>query len=109
MAAGGGEAAEGRGDKSMRLERSGSCRSFGAEQEPSVTCSVSGSFWLLVWEQTVVEREAETGLEVLKVTEAAGPRLAPEESWEVGGSESLFFANTTLAQPVETARPPPCP
>lgn len=74
-----------------------------------MTCSVSRLLQLLSWEQTVVEREAETGLEVLEVTEAVGPWLVPEESWEVGGSESLFFANTMRAQPVETARPPPCP
>lgn len=109
VAAGWGEGAEGRGGPERLLGVSGSLWSFGAEQETSVTCSVSELLWLLSWEQTVVEQEAQTGLEALEVTEAAGPRLAPEESWEVGGSESLFFANTMLAQPMETARPPPCP
>ena len=56
-----------------------------------MTCSVSRSLWLLGWEQTVVEREAETGLEALDATEAAGPQPGPERAgrWEAQGACSL--------------------
>lgn len=53
-----------------------------------MTCSVSRSLWLLGWEQTMVEREAETGLDALEATEAAGPRPGPERAgrWEAQGA-----------------------
>lgn len=93
----------------------GASGGVGAEQEPDVTGTVSRPLWPLGWGQAVSGQEAEPSVEAPEITQAAGQGLGPEGIWEAGeaggqaGGWTSFFANTMLAQPVETARPPPCP